>query len=93
MYEEKYVTLPGGFVLPVGIATEYNHCAPTGTSESPEETLRLAAERYLQSLMTAGKILTRDEQIQQENGCWYLEGSYVCLEMIGIEQNEEIIKP
>jgi len=94
MYEENYVTLPGGFVLPIGIATE--HCIyynPTETDISQEQQLLQGSERYLLTQMVAGRILSREEEIFRENGVWCLEGSYECLEMIGKEQSEEIITP
>lgn len=94
MYEEKYLTLPGGFALPIGIAKEqqifYN--AVVATTDT-EHILCQAAQRYLQSQMIAGTLLSRDEVISNENGVWCLEGDYVCREMIGKEQSEEIIKP
>lgn len=94
MYEESYVTLPGGFELPLGFATERCiHYTLTQNNTSQDNILLRAAERYLQEQMIAGTIVSREEVISRDNGQWRLEGSYVCLEMIGIEQSEEIITP
>ncbi len=97
MYEEKYVTLPGGFQLPVAIVTEtcisYDHSTDAATLEQERNILLSGAERYLRSHMLAGKILSREESVSQEDACIRMEGTYECLEMIGREQNEEIIAP
>lgn len=94
MYEENYVTLPGGFELPIGFVTErYIYCDSTKDNTSWETILAQEAERYLRSQMIAGMILSREETISHEEGVWCLEGKYVCLEMIGREQREEIITP
>ena len=96
MYVEKYVTLPGGFQLPVAIVTEicisYELITPIN-SEQEIETLQSMAERYLQSSMVAGRILSKEESISQDEQMISLLGNYGCLEMIGKEQNEEIIGP
>ena len=94
MYEEKYVTLPGGFVLPLGIIIErYIQHTPTTDTAPTEDTLRQIAERYLTSQMIAGTVVRSDVDITLEDGVWILNGRYVCQEMIGREQNEEIITP
>lgn len=93
MYEENYLTLPGGFLLPLAIVTEHTIPSPVPGEFNPENTLMQAAERYLRSQMIAGTVITREEEITRENGVWRLEGRYVCLEMIGREQSEEIITP
>ena len=94
MYEENYVTLPGGFVIPIGfvIARVYT-TIPTEEQTLPESILTAAAERYLNTQMISGRITGREEVLSHENGVWYLKGIYECLEMIGREQSEEIIKP
>ena len=94
MYEENYVTLPGGFQLPIAIVTEicisYDQTAAT---EYDDIVLPSYAERYLRSHMVAGQILTKEETITQEDSVICLDGNYGCLEMIGREQSEEIILP
>jgi sporulation protein YqfD len=94
MYEENYVTLPGGFQLPIAIVTEicisYDH---TTAGEQDGSVLLSYAERYLRSQMVAGQILTKEETLTDEDSVVRLEGNYGCLEMIGREQSEEIILP
>ena len=89
MYSENYMTLPGGFQLPIALAVEeliYCESAQTDTPDNTQ-TLTSFAKRYLQSQMTAGQILRQQEDIQ---GC-SLEGEYACLEMIGQVRYEESI--
>lgn len=97
MYSEKYLTLPGGFQLPVAIVTEtcifYDQCTPTATLEKETDVLSSFAERYLHSHMIAGRILSKEESVTNVDGVTLLEGNYGCLEMIGQEQSEEIIAP
>lgn len=97
MYEENYVTLPGGFRLPIAIVTEtwieYEKSTPTATTEQYSNLLSELAQTYLRSQMVAGTILSKEESFSRQDGVFLLEGEYGCLEMIGREQNEEIIKP
>ena len=92
MYLEKYVTLPGGFTLPIIIVTEITidtECLPTAIPVN-EEALSDFAERYLRGTMRSGRILS--SRVSMEDGST-LKGTYQCLEMIGVRKQEEIIKP
>lgn len=97
MYSKNYVTLPGGFLLPVGIVTEtWIYCEESSESDVAEENsaqLSDFAENYLHSQMIAGRILSKQEQYLSKGDILILNGSYSCLEMIGREQNEEIVVP
>lgn len=96
MYEEKCLTLPGGFVLPVAIVTEtwvYCHETAPTAGDDIQSALSSFAQRYLQTQMVAGAVLTRQEEFTNEDGVACLKGVYACYEMIGREHNEEIIKP
>ena len=97
MYEENYVTLPGGFQLPIAIVTEtwidYESAAPAATVEENSRTMSSLAQDYLRSQMVAGTILSKDESFSQRDGFLLLYGKYGCLEMIGQERSEEIITP
>ena len=97
MYEENYVTLPGGFQLPIAIVTEtwidYESAAPAATVEENSRTMSSLAQDYLRSQMVAGTILSKDESFSQQDGFLLLYGKYGCLEMIGQERSEEIITP
>lgn len=97
IYSEYYMTLPGGFVLPVAVVTERWYSHDTVPSDrSLEDTQMLLEEfsaRYLTSQMIAGQILLKWESVTDENGLSVLQGYYACEEMIAQARNEEIIKP
>ena len=93
IYEESYITLPGGFQLPVALVTESWIHAQRETADIGGEELSHAAKEYLMGEMTAGTILSAKEEITQGDGCWILSGRYACTELIGQLREEEIIKP
>lgn len=95
MYVEKYMTLPGGFVLPVAIVKEiliYEECTSASVAMT-EEAMSSFARRYLTASMRSGRVLSQEESFITDEGCQMLIGSYQCLEMIGIRKQEEIVKP
>lgn len=97
MYEENYLTLPGGFVLPIAIVTETciysEESVSTATPEESSDTMERLAQSYLGSQMIAGRILAKQEEFSEQEGTLCLTGKYACFEMIGRERIEEIIKP
>lgn len=94
IYRENYVTLPGGFQLPIALCVDTVRDDPleTGTILEPEswEILAAGARRHLLGEMVAGSILDAREEIRVQDGIYRLTGSYVCTEMIGREQQEQI---
>ena len=94
MYEEYYITLPGGFRLPFGWAVETYTDYETASAEIPQPeaqaTLLGFAEAYLLQQMVAGRILEKEETVSLLDGVYLLEGEYVCTEMIGRVQREQI---
>lgn len=94
MYSEYYLTLPGGFRLPLGLAVEeftQYHCASEELSpEQGQSILAAFARTYLTEQMAAGSIVSAQEQTIPSAGILRLEGSYVCTEMIGRIQREQI---
>lgn len=97
MYEEYYITLPGGFALPVSIMVEtVRYCETAETEWSEEAALSASDEfhrRYLKSIMAAGSILDGEQRHTCLNGLLILEGNYACEEMIGQVKSEEIGSP
>lgn len=97
MYEESYVTLPGGFQLPVALVTEvwtYHDCETVQlTREQSLEQMSEFASVYLKRHMIAGQILSARESEAERDGSYCLEGVYACQEMIGRVQKEEIMQP
>lgn len=96
MYEKHYLTLPGGFQLPIGIVREtriYYDCQEAESTQADSYAwLQTAAENYLQSQMVAGRILSQDAAVLLGDGVGRLSGQYACLEMIGQVKNEEILQ-
>lgn len=96
IYEEYYVTLPGGFRLPivlfVCVTNVHDQIVVSAGTELAESTAGAYARQYLLSQMISGRILHDTAQIQQHDGVCVLLGRYICNEMIGRVHSEEIIK-
>lgn len=93
MYSVNYITLPGGFQLPIAFVTEvwtYYETQPAQVSdEAADAILSEFSGYYLTGTMTAGQIEERTESIQRKDGICCLHGRYACLEMIGKTRLEE----
>ncbi len=91
MYKKYVLTLPGGFELPLVLLREQTTVCEMQTAETQNaaEQLSEAAEKYLRSIMVAGTVRSRVEQIEQGEA-FVLTGRYLCEEMIGRERSEEI---
>ena len=93
MYEEYPLTLPGGFVLPVGLAADSYRVCALSEAAIPEETayaqMQRFAKTYLPQTMNAGRILAASETFASEEEAYVLSGSYSCLESIGVSRREE----
>ena len=94
MYKELYMTLPGGFVLPVCLVEEswipYNLTEVQYESAEANAHLSNYAAAYLSEQMIAGQILHSEESFVERDAVYLTEGKYACLEMIGQERKEEI---
>ncbi|MBQ7129912.1 MAG: sporulation protein YqfD [Oscillospiraceae bacterium] len=94
MYEEYYMTLPGGFRLPVALGVE----SITVWESTPGEKDPQWAEAFLsqcarasaEDQMNAGRILQEKTLLTAAGGCFRLEGQFLCEEMIGGVITEEI---
>ncbi len=95
MYERKYLCLPGGFTLPVGIIKEtflfYEENAELPVADQNENWLSHYADRYLQSQMVAGTIISSQVQEEQTGDAHIFHGEYACLEMIGQVKYEQML--
>ncbi len=92
IYEEKYLTLPGGFQLPIALCWEQEIAyvqQPTQTEDAKAQ-LEEFARRYLSAQMVAGKIQSSAEVFSDLDEVFRLDGVYGCYEMLGISQMEEI---
>lgn len=97
MYVENFLTLPGGFQLPIGIVTEtwvIYDCIDTQLEEDVlSKRLSAYAQEHLRKSMIAGEILSASVEAQADGDSYRLYGTYACREMIGRVQEEEIITP
>ena len=93
IYSEQYLTLPGGFCLPIAIAVERTAVYETQvqTVETPEEILQPFMTKYIQSQMIGGKILTENYSSTWIEGYYRMDGIYGCYEMIGRIRPEECL--
>ena len=92
IYEEKYMTLPGGFVLPVAVAVETWVYYDTAPAPHPlaEQLLTAYCREYLLDQMICGTILTVSEQVEAKDEILRVDADYICYEMIGLTRIEEI---
>lgn len=95
MYVEYYLSLPGGFRLPVGLAVETVTGGELVEYDADEEqTLALLkdyAGQYLSQQMIAGTVNGSSVCPEPADGVLRLKGTYLCSEMIGKTRNEETI--
>jgi len=94
MYEEYFVSLPGGFQLPIALCIDQYLQYDTEEAEIPEDDamvqLQQFSDDYLLQQTVAGQILKKQQQFRRENGIYRLSSRYTCTEMIGAEQEEQI---
>ena len=94
MYEEYYITLPGGFALPLALVVERYGLAQTAprdiSGEEAERLLRDFAEGCLMQTMIAGTIHSAHVTVDAQPGIWHLAGEYRCTELIGVPQRLQI---
>ena len=94
MYEEYYVTLPGGFQLPVALCVEVYTDREKDSVEMLEEDavdkLVAFSEHYLSQHMVAGEILSMTHATTSRDGVCRMESNFVCREMIGTRKQEQI---
>ena len=94
IYEEYYITLPGGFRLPFGWSVERyeTRTVSQGTVdvENAKRLLAETSEAYLKTQMLAGIIRDSHTSCQEAVGILQMTGQYSCVEMIGCMQRLEI---
>lgn len=96
MTQYRQLRLPGGFLLPLGIAittiSEYDICVEKGDEAALLAQMRQDVQQYEQADMVAGTILSAKEALLHENGAWRLESSLQCEEMIARMQPARFTK-
>ena len=82
--------------MPISIAVEQWYYRKTDVITAASEMSQLCtekfAESYLLQRMISGKILGKLENTDIGDAVYTITGRYICLEMIGRERSEEIIK-
>ena len=94
MYEEYYITLPGGFQLPAALTVERYVSRELSEVEIPQEEaqqlLESTAQRYLKEQMLAGSIQDSQPEFTAEPGIIQMAGKFDCVELIGVMQRLQI---
>lgn len=94
MYEEYYITLPGGFQLPAALTVERYVSRKLSETEIPqaeaEQLLESTARRYLKEQMLAGSIRDLQPEFTAEPGIVQMAGKFDCVELIGVMQRLQI---
>ena len=94
MYQEYPLTLPGGFVLPLGLTKEDITQVLLTPEFLPQEEaaaeLKDFARDYLPTAMVAGTLRTAAETVFLSEDTYMLRGQYSCLESIGRSRQEQI---
>lgn len=89
IYSERYLTLPGGFQLPLAVAVEtWTDTTMDAMSLPSDSYLGEAAANYLREQIL-GSILTADTLLTNGEDYVCLHGVYGCSEMIGRFRPEE----
>lgn len=93
IYREYYLTLPGGFVLPLAFAVErvqrYHYETVSMDEDLAYTRILDYANHYILNQMVSGKVLgsTQKKVSLQESSAVCVD--YLCVEMIGRERSEE----
>lgn len=94
IYEQKNITLPGGFELPFTVVKEtimeYN-TVNTQISQEHVVWMESISDSYLQSQIIAGTILQKKGTYGSDNACFLYQAQYICREQIGKNRIEETL--
>lgn len=94
--KRDFITLPGGFILPVALITEQVTNYETEDHICEESCdlswLRTSADAYLLDQLVIGTVTDCFEIPRREAGIYTLDVHYSCYELIGKVSNKEIIK-
>ncbi len=93
MKKIKYLTLPGGYRLPVALVTELVQTYKQTEVTTPDaDWVEAYAENYLRSKMISGRILNSSVFGSCSSEVYLFSGTYDCYEIIGIPKYEETIE-
>ena len=91
IYEEKYIALPGGFILPIKLVVEtiWDYQTENQILKLEPYILSEFAELHLMSRFQPGKIYSSDFAFDDNEEYCVLSEKFYCYEMIGITHIEE----
>lgn len=96
IYEENYMVLPGGFVLPVSVVKETIIYYHPGSADIPlwtnEKYLTDHVDQLLYSRMVAGNIHKKYVHVERTDALFVLNLRYICTEMIGRQKTEQVLQ-
>lgn len=94
IYSTYYLSLPGGFVLPLALETEctviYEMADYSETSDNTQIVLLEQVDQYLLNQTVSGIIQDKQIRFFEDNGVGHMVGEYICVEMIGRERIGEL---
>lgn len=94
MYEKTYITLPGGFSLPIAIVketiTRYAISEESDCADDLSDELADYSREYIIDRLIAGTIDDAHFAIREETGIVILDSDFVCTEMLGREKIEKM---
>lgn len=94
MYEEYYITLPGGFSLPVALCVdsywEYEETVRQSGQTAAQKEMLEFSQSYLKQQMVSGNIVSMETSFSEVPGAYCTTSQFVCTEMIGRIRLEEI---
>ena len=95
MYKEKFVTLPGGFRLPIIVIIEEQICSATSSEVDTDAENYLwhndYSADYLKGQMLSGEIIKQSSVGFCQDEAYITKANYACNEMIGQIRGEEIL--
>ena len=93
MYKQSYMSLPGGYLLPVSIVTEtYTETGVVDVTlpqTDTEDIMSRFAVDYLKQEMISGEIISGSYELSRMKAADQFSGVYMCREMIGRIRIEE----
>ena len=92
IYEEKYMTLPGGYQLPVALVSEtliYYETENCVLDEKHFAWMEQGIDLYTANIMSAGTILNKRYSTSCQDNFFQCTGLYICREQIGKYRIEE----
>lgn len=94
MYSREYLSLPGGFQLPIALIKEECYLYEMATVVADDRSFAFIEDQtasYIRGSMLAGQIMHKQGIIHFSDDLAYYSASYSCREQIGISKNEETL--